>query len=147
MKIDNTPQNSKCKLCGNKDVKLSHIISECSKLAQKECNTRHDWVKNVIHLELCKKLKLDHTTKWYMHKPESILANERYKIFWDVEIQTDHLIPTRKPDLLIINKEKKNLLYNGFCSPSEPLSKKQRSGKGDKYLDLARESCGIRGWA
>ena len=44
----------------------------------------------VIHRELCKKLKLDHTTKWYMHKPESTLEN---KILWDFEIQMDHLIP------------------------------------------------------
>ena len=26
-----------------------HIISECSKLAQKEYKTRHDWVDKVIH--------------------------------------------------------------------------------------------------
>ena len=30
----------------------------------------------VIHLELCKRLTFDHTTKWDMHKPESVLENE-----------------------------------------------------------------------
>ena len=42
-----------------------------------------------------------------MHKPESVLENETFKILWDFEIQTDHLIPTRKSDLVIINKKKK----------------------------------------
>ena len=30
--------------------------------------------------ELCKKLKFDHNTKWYMHKPESIQENKEHKI-------------------------------------------------------------------
>ena len=54
--------------------------------------TKHDWVGKVIHLELCKKLKFDHTTKWYLHNPESAPENETHKIPWDFEIQTDHLI-------------------------------------------------------
>ena len=33
---DKTQQNSKCRLCGYRDETINHIISECSKLAQKE---------------------------------------------------------------------------------------------------------------
>ena len=44
---------------------------EYSKLAQKEYNTRHEWLGKVVNEELSKRLKYDHTTKWYMHKPES----------------------------------------------------------------------------
>ena len=36
------------------------MISECSKLAQKQYKTTHDWVGKIIHRELCKKLKFDH---------------------------------------------------------------------------------------
>ena len=50
-------------LCGDKNETINHIISEYSRLAQKECKTKHDWVEKVIHWELCKKLKFDHTTK------------------------------------------------------------------------------------
>ena len=41
---------------------------------------RHDWVEKVIHSELCKKFKFDHTKKWYVHNPESVLENETQKI-------------------------------------------------------------------
>ena len=41
-----------------------------------------------------------------MHNPESILENETYKILLDFEIQTDHLISARSPDLMIIKKKK-----------------------------------------
>ena len=34
---------------------INHIISEDSKLAQKEYKTIHDWVEKVIHWELSKK--------------------------------------------------------------------------------------------
>ena len=48
-RIDKTQQTSKCRLCGDRDETINHIISECSKLAQKEYKTRHDWVGKVIH--------------------------------------------------------------------------------------------------
>ena len=35
-RIDKTQQNNKCKLCGDRDETINYIISECSKLAQKE---------------------------------------------------------------------------------------------------------------
>ena len=61
--IDKTQQNSKCKRCGDRDETINHIISECSKLAQKKYKTRYDRVVKVIHWEMCKKFKPDHTNK------------------------------------------------------------------------------------
>ena len=102
-RIDKTQQNSKCRLCGDRDETTNHIISECSKLAQKEYKTRHGWVGKVIYWEMCKKFKFDHTNKWYMHNPVSVLENDTHKHLWDFDIQTDNLISARQPDLLIIN--------------------------------------------
>ena len=66
-RIDKTQQNSNCWLCGDRDETINHIISECSKSAQKEYKSRHDWVGKMIHWEMCKKFKFDYTNKWYMH--------------------------------------------------------------------------------
>ena len=85
-RIDKTQQNSRWRLCGNRDEVINHIISECSKLAQKEYKTKNALVGKVIHWELYKKFKFDHTNKWYMHNPESILESETHKILWDFEI-------------------------------------------------------------
>ena len=63
VRIDKTQQNSKCRLCGDRDETINHIITECSKLSQKEYKARHDWVGKVIHWEMCKKFKFDHTNK------------------------------------------------------------------------------------
>ena len=43
----------------------------------------------MIYWELCKKLKFDHTNKWYMHNPESIPENETDRILRDFEIYID----------------------------------------------------------
>ena len=59
-RTDKTQQKGKCRLCGDRDETIKHIISECSKLARKEYKTRHDWVGKVIHWEMCKKFKFDH---------------------------------------------------------------------------------------
>ena len=48
---------------------INHL-SECSKWALREYKTRHDWVCKVIHWEMCKKLKFDHTNEWSMQIPE-----------------------------------------------------------------------------
>ena len=70
---------------GNRDEAINHIIRECSKLAQKEYKTKHEWVGKVIHWKLCKKFKFEHTNKWNIYNPESVLENETQTPleFWD----------------------------------------------------------------
>ena len=74
-KIDNVQPDYKCRFCGDKDETISHLISKSNQLAQKEYKTGNSLVRKGIYWELCKKLNFDHTTKWYMHKLESVLKN------------------------------------------------------------------------
>ena len=59
--------------------------------------------------EMRKKFQFDHTNKWYMHNPAPVLENDSHKLLCDFNIQTGHLIPARRPNLIIINKKKGNL--------------------------------------
>ena len=85
-RIDTTQQNGKYRLCGDRDETINHIISECSKLVQKEYKTRHDWVGKLIHWEMCKKLRFYHTNKLYIHNSASDLENVTHKLLWDFDI-------------------------------------------------------------
>ena len=58
-------------------------------------------MENVIHWELCKIAKFDHTNKWYMHKIKSVHETETNKV--------DHPILVWIQNLVLINKKKKNL--------------------------------------
>ena len=62
---------------------INHTVCKCSKVAQKEYKTKYDWVGKVIHWDLGRRLKFDHSTKWYMHKLESIPENKMHKTLWD----------------------------------------------------------------
>ena len=44
-RIDKTQQNSKWRLCGDRDETINHIISECSKLAQSIRLDTIEWAK------------------------------------------------------------------------------------------------------
>ena len=74
-----------------------------------------------------------------MHNPAPVLENDSHKLLWDFNIQTDHLIPTRRPDLIIINKRKRICKIVDFAVPADHRIDLNESEKKDKYLDLARE--------
>ena len=86
-RTDKTQQNSKCRLCGDRDETINHIISVCSKLAQKEYKVKHDWVGMGIHWEMCKQFQFDHTYKWYIHNPAPALEKNTHKLLWDFDIR------------------------------------------------------------
>ena len=87
------------------------MIAECKKLAQKEFKQRHDNIARIAHLELWQKFGLVRTIKWYNPKPASVFENERVKILWDFNIQTDHVIQHRRPDIVVLYKNKRMSPY------------------------------------
>ena len=74
-----------------------------------------------------------------MHKQESILKNEANKILWDFEIQMDHLILARRPDLVLIIKKKRTNYLMDFTIPADRKMKIKESEKIDKFLNLNKE--------
>ena len=53
-----------------RDETFDYIMGECCRLAQKKYKMKHIWTGNIIYRELIKKLKFDHTAKWYIYIPE-----------------------------------------------------------------------------
>ena len=77
-----------------------------------------------------------------MPNPTTPLKNDTHKLLWDLDVQTDHLISPRRPNLIIINKQKKkNKICKivDFAIPADQRIKLKECEKKDKYLDLARE--------
>ena len=93
---------------------------------------------------MCKKFKFDHTYKWYTHNPASVVENDTPKLLWDFDIQTDHQISARRPDLIInkkTNKKNPQRIYkiSNFAVPADHRIKLKEYAKKNKYFDLARE--------
>ena len=58
-------------------------------------------------------------TKRYKNKPESVLENEMHKILWGLEIQTDHSIPVRRTEQVLMNNNKRTCQIVNFVVPAE----------------------------
>ena len=100
---------SLCRMCSKKVETVSRIISECREPAQREHKRRHENVSGYVYWELSGKSDLERAEKWYEHKPDGGVENEEYKILWDMKIQFDKVTEGRKPDLVFINKEQKEV--------------------------------------
>ena len=76
-----------------------------------------------------------------MHNPAPVLENATHELLWDFNIQMDHLIPARRPDLIIINKKKKKRTSKivDFAVPADHKIKLKECEMKDRSLDLARE--------
>ena len=53
------------------------------------------------------KSEIECEDKWFSHQPELVLENDKCIILWDFAIQTDKEIGHRKPNTVVIDKEKK----------------------------------------
>ena len=80
-----------------------------------------------------------------MHNLAPVLENDTHKLLWDFNIQTDHLISARRPDLIIINKKKRKKKKKkrickivDFAVPADHRIDLKECEMKDKYLDLAR---------
>ena len=107
-------------------------------MVQMECKTRCGWVEIVLEIKIW---------LYYLMVYPQTKIHPRKWIFWDLGIETDHLISARRQEFVLINK--KMLSPSGFRRSSGPLSEIKESKKINKYLDLAEElkkSCGTLGW-
>ena len=53
-KIDKIQENTRCRMCGKAEASINPVLSECSKLAQKEYKRRHDLFGTKIYWKICR---------------------------------------------------------------------------------------------
>ena len=83
---------------------------------------------------IVQKMKIDHTIKWYLHNTKSVLENKTHKLLWDYEIQTDHLMSTRRQDLIIINKKKRTWKTVDLVFLADHWVKLKENKKKNEYV-------------
>ena len=54
-KINKSQKDMLCRLCKKADESIDHVVSGCSKLAQKEYKRRHDNLGKILHGKLTRK--------------------------------------------------------------------------------------------
>ena len=74
----------------------------------------------------------------HTHKPQSVQRDDKYKILWDINIQTDKVIEVRSPDIVCINKQIECQIIDFAISGDRNIGIKEQE-KIDKYQVLIIE--------
>ena len=125
--------------CMVQNETISHVVSECGKLVQKEFKGRHDSVGRYVHWQFCEKLRFNRARPWYEHEPESVVENENFKILWDLTIQCDYVIEARRPDIVVVDKVKKETMIIDVAIPGDTRVCDKEREKIEKYSLLKGE--------
>ena len=131
--------SEKCRLCGEGVEKVTHIVSACTVLANKEYKRRHDKVCHNLHWQLCIKYGIPTGEKWYQHRPESVMENEDVKLLWDFMVQCDIPILHRKPDIIVVDKKTNECKIIDVACPGDHNLVAKRNEKLNRYSDLRIE--------
>ena len=72
-----------------------------------------------------------------------MLETDRIKVLWDFNIQCDHIIEARRPNIVIVEREEKMCKIIDIAIPRvSRLAEKERE-KVEKYQELEREMARI----
>ena len=127
-KIDKNQGYSLCRVCRKVDESIDHIVSCCSKLAQKEYKRRQKYLGKIVHWKLP-------GDKWYENELERALGNEDYKILWDFKIQNGHIIETRRSDLVAVDKKERSCKIIDFEVPEDSRIEEKEKDQIGKYQE------------
>ena len=131
--IDKTGESLLCRMCRAENETVSHIVSEYKMLTQKKYKKRHENVCRYIHWRLCEKNGFQGAQQWYEHEPDGVIENKGYKILWDFTIQRDTKIEARRPDIVVIDKTKKEVKVVDVTIPGDVRLNEREVEKTEKY--------------
>ena len=139
--IDKTGESPLCRMCGTGNETISHIVSECGKLAKKEHKRRHDSLGTYVYWQFCEKLGFNRARLWYEHGLESVVDNKNFKFLWDFTIPCDHMIEARRPDIVVVDKLKKGTMIMDVAiqGDTKVCDTERRTKKVEKHSLLKDE--------
>ena len=128
-----------CRMCRQFAESVEHIVAGCPMMAQTVYLDRHNAVASAIHWSLCGYCSFPRSNNWWQNHPEPVVENENFKLLYDFNIFTDHLISARRPDLVYVDKQsRKAYLIDIACVMDRNVMTKEKE-KVDKYLSLMIE--------
>ena len=136
--IYHTRQDPRCRLCKEAPETIQHITAGCKMLAGKAYMERHNQVAGIVYRNICVEYGLETPrSKW--ETPPKVIENDRAKILWDFQIQTDRMVMANQPDIVVIDKEQRKAVVVDIAIPSDCNIRKKEHEKVEKYQGLKEE--------
>ena len=120
-KIMRSPMSSVlCRLCGDQDETIQHVLAGCSILAPTCYLNRHNLVAKVLHFHLCKSFHIPvPSNSWFTHRPLPVIENDKIKILWDFDMVTDVKVSCNWPDIVIFLKQDQHIMFLEVSCPAD----------------------------
>ena len=67
------------------------------------------------------------------------IRQKDYKILWDFNIQTDHVIEAQRTDSVVVNKKRRTCEIFDFAVPEDSRIEQKEKENIEKFQDLRRE--------
>ena len=133
-------ESDSCRVCGEEKETLMHLLSGCKMLAGKEYTARHDKALKILAKgwadQECIKVEEKNKKGW---ERGEVFETDRRKIYWDFEFNLRKTEKARRPDLVLEDKERKELYVVDMACPSERNITEKIVEKLRKYQQLAFE--------
>ena len=129
-------ENSQCRLCKEQQEALQHLLAGCKMLASSEYLERHNRALMVMAVAWAKEQNLlDQDVKWYQEKRKRghVLENPQAKLVWDFEFNLRKTTTSRRPDLMLEEKQAKTIWICDMACPQVNNIEKKRLEKRTNY--------------
>ena len=100
---------------------------------------RHNEVVKCIHLHLCEKYGITRRKKLRNHSVQEVVSNNNVEIRVDTRVQTSVKIQANKPDFVILDKKRKEIILIEVGITSQDRLQIVETEKKRKYDVLANE--------
>ena len=140
-RITGESEDASCRRCHKQDETVAHLVSGCGVLAQSDFKTRHDRMGLRVYWGLCKKYGVNCSEKWYRECPDSVRKSEcgKFEIWWNRPVMTTKKLDHNKPDVVVIDRDKKCWTIIDFSVPNDKNVVTKEKEKVDHYRELAKE--------
>ena len=135
---DSTLTTDLCRKCNNYTESIDHITAGCTTLTQSDYLQRHNQVAGIIHQEIAQKHGIiKDLTPYYKYHPESVVENNKIKLYFDRTILTNNTVEHNRPDITILDKTTNTVFLVDIAVPLARNMQKTYAEKQRKYSDLA----------
>ena len=106
--------------------------------AQKEYKKSHENVCRYNHWKICKKHDFQRGQQCYEHEPDGVIEDKGYNL-WDFVIQCDTKIEAQRPEIVLIDKNMKEVKIVDVTIHGDERVNEREVRKIEKYKVLKNE--------
>ena len=128
-----------CPHCKERPKSVDHLATQCNRMLGHDYTRRHNEVVKCIHLFLCNKYGIKRSKRLRTHSVQEISANADVEIRVDTTVATSTKISANRPDLIIHDKKKKEIIFIEVGITSQDQLTIVENEKRRKYDVLANE--------